>query len=69
MRLITIDIAQGKIDLKSFSPGYSVSGRTVRLFYETDSDSQFTYTVDLTSRSGLGCKLEDTAATDPSVVR
>lgn len=53
MRLVKIDVEQGVIDVKTYSPGYTVPGTTptvVAPFYETDESSQFTYTVNLSER-------------------
>ena len=51
MRLITIDPAQGKIFVKTFSPYYQVTGQPVNLnYFETDADSQFEYSVNVKER-------------------
>ncbi len=53
LRLIKIDVAQGLIDVKTYSPGYTIPGSTPKVvapFYETDESSQFTYSVNLAER-------------------
>ncbi|MGD9503462.1 MAG: 5'-nucleotidase C-terminal domain-containing protein [Syntrophobacteraceae bacterium] len=51
MRLITIDPAQSKILVKTFSPYYEVKGQEVNTnYYETDADSQFEYDINILER-------------------
>lgn len=51
MRLITIDPAQSKILVKTFSPYFQASGKQVNLnYFETDADSQFEYSVNIKER-------------------
>lgn len=54
LRMITIDEKAGKIDVKTYSPGYSIEDdgeiKTVNAFYEEDADSKFTITTNLVER-------------------
>ncbi len=60
MRLIRVDTAAGRIDVKTFSPGYTIvegrGSKTIAPFFETDNDSQFSYDVDLEERFKLASK-------------
>ncbi len=60
MRLIQVDTAAGRIDVKTFSPGYTIlegrGSKTIAPFFETDHDSQFSYDVDLEERFKLASK-------------
>ncbi len=51
MRLIKIDLAQNKMDVETFSPGYEIikkgAVKKVEPFYERDADSEFSYSIDL----------------------
>lgn len=54
MRIIKIDETKGTIDIKTFSPGYTIDDdgdiTTVEPFFETDNNSQFTFTTNLVQR-------------------
>lgn len=54
LRLVTIDIPGNKIDVKTFSPGYSYMDEEeevkVDAFFEEDGNSQFSFNVNLAER-------------------
>jgi len=54
LRIIKIDEAAGTIDVRTFSPGYSIEDDgeviTVDPFFEEDADSQFVFTANLVER-------------------